>query len=176
MPVESGRVLLRGAISGLVAPTRPIAEASIRVHGIRDADLADAPPLREALPALLTALAGRVLVVSTAAVERPFLKRALRAQGLRLRGPVVDVEALGALWLHGRDGRIRRHVPLGLLAAALKLPAERPHVAIGDALTTAQVFIALASHLDAADPQTVASLARAPRQLASLRAFHTGWA
>ena len=40
------------------------------------------------------------------------------------------------------------------------LPAHRPHTADGDALTTAQVFLALATHLDALEPQTVGSLQR----------------
>ncbi len=47
---------------------------------------------------------GGVLVAHTAAIERAFLGRALRAQGLRLRGPIVDTEVLGRLWLHDRDG------------------------------------------------------------------------
>jgi DNA polymerase-3 subunit epsilon len=36
-----------------------------------------------------------------------------------------------------------------------------PHDALGDALTTAQVFIALATHLDARRPATVRSLTAA---------------
>ncbi len=174
LPIEAGRIQLCEATSGLVRPTRPMSDTSIMVHGIRAVDLADAPPLDEALAPLLTAIAGRVLVVHTEAVERPFLGRALREQGLALRGPVIDVEVLGALWLHERDGQLRHAWPLAELAGALGLPAERPHVAIGDALTTAQVFIALAAHLDAAAPQTVGSLARARRRLASLRVFHSG--
>jgi DNA polymerase III epsilon subunit-like protein len=37
---------------------------------------------------------------------------------------------------------------------------HRPHVAEGDALTTAQLFLALVTHLERAEPQTIASLAR----------------
>ena len=37
---------------------------------------------------------------------------------------------------------------------------HRPHAADGDALTTAQVFLALANRLDKREPQTVGSLAR----------------
>jgi DNA polymerase-3 subunit epsilon len=44
------------------------------------------------------------------------------------------------------------------LAGALGQPAETPHHALGDALTTAKLFISLASLLDAVSPQTVASL------------------
>jgi DNA polymerase III subunit epsilon len=172
IPIEEGRVQLGGAVSGLVRPGREISDASIRVHGIRAADLARAPLLGDAIDPLLRTISGRVLVVHTAAVERAFLGRALRAQGVRLRGAMVDTEVLGRLWLHQRDGEPRRRLGLGEIAAALALPADRPHDALGDALTTAQVFIALASHLDASHAETVGSLRRARARLETLRAFH----
>ncbi len=174
IPIDGARIRLRGAASGLVRPTRELSEASIRIHGIRTTDLAQAPALEEAIGPLLGALAGRVLIAHSAAVETTFLRRALRQQGLKLRGPVVDTEVLGRVWLHARDGKLRRHVHLGELATALGLPADRPHVAVGDALTTAQVFLALASHLDAEHPETVDSLADAHHRLHSLRFFHAG--
>ena len=119
-------------------------------------------------------IAGRILVVHTAAIERAFLGRALRRDGVRLRGPLVDTEVLGRLWLHERDGQSRRHVSLAELASLLGLPADRPHDALGDALTTAQVFIALATHLDAGRAETIGSLARATARLESLRLLHWG--
>jgi DNA polymerase III subunit epsilon len=171
IPIRAGRVQLHGAVSGLVRPRREISETSIRVHGIRAADLASAPLLREAIGPLLRAITGCVLVVHTAAVERAFLGRALREQGVRLRGPIADTEVLGRVWLHPGESRLRDRLPLGDLAAALGLPAERPHEALGDALTTAQAFIALATHLDALGPETVGSLARAKPRLEALRMF-----
>ena len=93
-------------------------------------------------------LAGRVPVFHTAVVERAFLGRELRRRRLRLPAE-ADTEALGRLWLRERDGV----APAGLLAGAagalLGQPAETPHHALGDALTTAKAFIALATHLDA---------------------------
>jgi len=73
--------------------------------------------------------------IRSAAVERAFLGRALREYGLRLRGPLVDTEVLGRVWLHERDGGVRRRLPLGELASALRLPSDRPHDALSDALT-----------------------------------------
>ena len=84
---------------------------------------------------------------------------------------MIDTEVLGRVWLHERDGRGPSHISLGDLAMALGLPAERPHHALGDALTTAQVFIALAAHLNALKPETAGSLARAGQRLKLLRAF-----
>ena len=171
IPIDDGRVKLDGAVEGLARPSRELSEASIRVHGIRTADLVRAPRLADAIGPLLEAITGRVLVVHSAAVERAFLGKAMREQGLRLRGPLIDTEVLGQLWLAERDDRPPRRIALGELAAALGLPAERPHEALGDTLTTAQVFIALAAHLDALNRETVGSLARAGQRLGALRAF-----
>lgn len=168
IPIDDGRLRLGGAVSSLVRPTRESEEAAILVHGIRASDLAHAPPLEEAVTPLLAAIAGRGLVFHSAGIDRPFLQRAL---GFRLRAPIVDTEVLGRLWLFEREGRLRRRLSLGELAAALGLPAERPHDALADALTTAQAFIALASHLDALRPQTVGSLTSAQRGVDSIALF-----
>jgi DNA polymerase-3 subunit epsilon len=171
IPIEDGRIRPGEAVSSLIRPTRELDEASIRVHGLRAVDLAVAPDLSSGIAPLIKALTGRIVVFHFAAVDRPFLSRALREKGVRLRGPVIDTEVLGRLWLHERDGHVRRTISLGDLASALGLPAERPHDALGDALTTAQAFIALATHLGARDGETVGSLARAGRRLDAVRMF-----
>ena len=103
-------------------------------------------------------MTGRVLVAHAAWVERAFLGRLLRTRGARLRGAVIDTSVLGRLWLAERDGRAPATLSLTALAAALGLPIHRPHRAAGDALTTAQAFIALAALLG---DETVRSLADA---------------
>jgi DNA polymerase III subunit epsilon len=170
IPIEDGRVRLSAAVHGRVRPRRAIGEAAIRVHGIRAADLADAPPLEVAIEPLLAVLAGRIPVVHVAAVERGFLRPALRRQGVRLRGPMIDTSVLGLVWLHERDGSGPRRASLTDLAGALGLPAHHPHDAVGDALTTAQAFVALATHLDARRAETVRSLLAAERRLELLLA------
>jgi DNA polymerase-3 subunit epsilon len=173
VPIDDGRVRLNGAVEGLTRPVQPMTEASIRVHGIRAVDLADAPPLEIALDPLLAAMAGRIPVVHVAAVERSFLRPALRRLGVRLRRPMIDTSVLGPLWLHERDREGPGFTSLAELAAALGLPSHHPHDASRDALTTAQVFIALATHLDARRAETVRSLASAQRRLDSLRTYHS---
>ncbi len=171
VPIEEGRVQPGRAVEGYVRPDGAISASTIRVHGLRAADLADAPPLALAIDRLLAAMAGRVPVVHVAGVERGFLGPALRRQGVRLRRPMIDTSVLGVVWLHERDGDAPREVSLSDLAIALGLPVHAPHVAFGDALTTAQVFIALAMHLDARHPETVRSLTTAERRLESLLAY-----
>ena len=171
VPIEDGRVQPGQAADGYVRPVGAISAGSIRVHGLRAADLADAPPLALAIDRLLAAMAGRIPVVHVAGVERGFLGPALRRHGVRLRRSMIDTNVLGVLWLHERDGDAPHDVSLSDLAVALGVPVHAPHVALGDALTTAQVFIALAMHLDARHPETVRSLTTAGRRLESLLAY-----
>jgi DNA polymerase-3 subunit epsilon len=171
VPIDAGRLQLAGAVAGLVRPERESSDAAIRVHGIRTADLHLSPPLADAIGPLLATIAGRGLIAHAAFIEREFLGQALRGQGARFRGPIVDTQLLGQLWLYERDGRLRQRMALAELAAELGLPADRQHDALADAQTTAQVFLALATHLDARRPETVASLAGADRRLDGLRVF-----
>jgi DNA polymerase-3 subunit epsilon len=167
IPVLEGAVALGEAMYALASPDRAPAHGAVLVHKLRSADLADAPPLSEAVDQLLRMLAGRVPVFHTAVVERTFLGRELRRRGLRLPAE-ADTEALGRLWLRGRPGS-HPPAPTGLslarLCSLLGIPGETPHHALGDALTTAKAFIALAGHLDAQTPQTVGSLRNAADEL-----------
>lgn len=172
IPVDEGRARLAGAVSGLVRPSRPVPASSIRIHGLRDADLAGAPPLEEALEPLAEAMSGRALVAHAAEVERSFLRPALRRVGVALPAAVADTRVIGRLWLWERDGRMPPEMSLSDLAGRLGLPAHAEHDALGDALTTAQVFIASATHLAARGKETVRTLAQADRRLAAIRAYH----
>lgn len=158
--VSGGRITLADATYELVRPDRMPTAETIRIHGLREADLIHAPPLEDLLDRLLAALAGRAYVAHVASVERGFLGAALSSRGLELTAPWIDTAALDR-----ERRRLRRlpaagKTPVGLseLARSLGLPVHRPHHADGDALTTAQVFIALAAHLEAFGPQTLASL------------------
>jgi DNA polymerase III subunit epsilon len=160
VPVCEGALILGEAMYTLVRPGRPPRHDSILVHKLRSADLEQAPPLDEAIDRLLEALAGRVPVFHTAMVERTFLGRELRRRRLRLPAD-ADTEVLGRLWLRLRDGVAPAGLPLARLAAVLGQPAEDPHHALGDALTTGKAFLALASHLEGAGYRTVEALTRA---------------
>jgi len=173
VPVDSGRVIAGGSLYGLCRPTRPLGEESVLIHGIRTVDLEEASPLDEAIEPLIAAMTGRVLVAHAAWVEQSFLSPVLRRQGVRLRQPVLDTQQLGRLLALEQGGRGRRP-SLDDLAGGLGLPAHRPHHALGDALTTAQVFIALASHLEELRTETVRSLARAPDRARELSTFPHG--
>jgi DNA polymerase-3 subunit epsilon len=161
--VGASRVRLDDARYELVRPRRMPDWDTIRIHGLREVDLEDAPPLPDLLGELLGALTGRVLVAHVAAIERGFLEAALEPHGLQLRNQIVDTASLTAELSRLRRERPPQREPVALddMARSLGLPIHRRHTADGDALTTAQAFIALATHLDSFEPQTVDSLVRA---------------
>lgn len=161
VPIDDGRIQLGGGVYTLVRAYKRSAVGAVLVHKLRLADVVDAPSLDHAVDLLLAVLAGRVPVFHTAAIETAFLERQFVRRHVRLPA-AADTEALGRAWLTHRDGSAPAHgISLGRLAGALGQPAETPHHALGDALTTAKLFIALASLLDTLVPQTVGSLVAA---------------
>jgi DNA polymerase-3 subunit epsilon len=159
VPVDGAAIRPGAAAHGLVRPARMPEAGSIRIHGIRPADLAHAPSPQVARDALLEALTGRLLVAHAAQVERGFLAPLLDGAGVTLRGPVADTRELGRAWLaETRPGTVAPRLALDELARRLGLPVHRPHHALGDALTTAQVFLALATRLQHRGRLSVRSL------------------
>jgi DNA polymerase-3 subunit epsilon len=158
MPVDGGRARVGGAHSRLVRPRRMPGPDSIRIHGLRGEDLVGAPPLSEVLDELLVALAGRALVAHVASLEERFVRGAMLRAGISFCNPVIDTYALAAELYSRRRVPGPRAIRLAGLARELGLPVHRPHDAAGDVLTTAQVFLALATELDAIEPQTIGSL------------------
>jgi DNA polymerase-3 subunit epsilon len=159
VPIDDGRVIVGGASAVIVRPERMPEADTIRIHGLRPVDLERAPALADALDLILAALTGRTLVAHAAWVERGFLDGMLRPIGLRPPDLVIDTAALAARVLAPvsiADGYQPR---LSDVARSLGLPVHSPHTATGDALTTAQVFLALATRLDRMAPHTVGSLA-----------------
>ncbi|HUJ35259.1 MAG TPA: exonuclease domain-containing protein [Solirubrobacteraceae bacterium] len=173
VPIDEGRIALGGGLYALVRSDTRSERGAVLVHKLRVPDLADAPPLEEAIDGVLELLAGRIPVFHTAAVENAFLRPQFARRRVRLP-EAVDTEALGRLWLSHRDGAAPEGISLGRLAAVLGHPAETPHHALGDALTTAKAFIALASLLDTVAPQTVGSLLKASRPVTAARRFGPG--
>jgi DNA polymerase-3 subunit epsilon len=173
--VAEGKVRVDDARYELIRPNRMPDAETIRIHGLREADLIEALPLPEVLDRLIEPLTGRPLVAHVAAVERGFLAAALRPQGHELRNPIVDTAMLDQELRRLRRAPAAEREPIGLSAMAreLGLPVHRPHHAEGDALTTAQAFIVLATHLDRLSTQSVGSLAGISRPGGSRRSLRS---
>lgn len=155
--VSHGRIPYGRLVYRQVRPRLPISVPAMTVHSLRAADLADAPPLDDVLDELIGLLDGRVLVAHAAWVEQAFLNRALRGRGVRLGRTVVDTAALiRACGL--ADSRPGGEPDLETVSVRLGLPVHTPHHALGDAFTTAQLFLALVTRLERSGPLTVGDL------------------
>lgn len=132
----------------LVNPGRNIPPASTRIHGITDADVADAPPLASLLVEIGEFIGEAVVVGHHVNFDLRFLNRALqRLAGCSLRNPWLDTMLLYT----GETGRMG-HYSLEEVARACGVAVTDRHTARGDALTTARIFAVLAGRLT--EPRT----------------------
>ncbi len=167
--IDHGRVRLETAFDTLVSPPpgHVVGVSSIRVHGLLPDRLARAPSIGEVLPVLARRLQGRVVVVHVADIDRPFLDRAFRAAwGCGAWMPLLDTARIAA-WFDdqpllgtGRrpDEPLMRRLPD--IARSMGVPVGRQHDAFEDALTCAQLLLALATRLEAMGMGTLGALRR----------------
>jgi DNA polymerase-3 subunit epsilon len=143
--INAGRIVCGDSYYSLIRPACQVSVASMRVHCLRPADLENAPAARDVGQEVARKLAGRIVIAHAAWIERAFLSRLLRQAGLRFAAPVIDTAALARALGYAQGGPHGREPSLELLARQLALPVYAPHHALGDAITTAAVFLALAT-------------------------------
>lgn len=168
IPIESARIIVSESVQGLVRPRTTSTSASFEIHRLREADLATAPSAPEALAPLAALIPGRIPVVHASWVERTFLRKG----GCPLPRRIVDTAVLWRLLSVERGERDPGTCSLSAIATGLGLPAHRPHTADGDTLTAAQVFLAMATHLEARGRATVRDLTSARRYLRGWQLWH----
>jgi len=130
--------------SSLIRPGRPIPADAAAVHGITDAMVTGAPPAATVAAELCRRCGDLPLVFYNASCYTPilfyFLRRTSQAP---LLSPIVDTLGL-ARGLMGTGGN-----SLSSLATRFGLPIEPRHRALGDALTTARLFLTLVPRWEA---------------------------
>jgi DNA polymerase III subunit epsilon len=170
IPVERARIIVSQEVHGLVRPRAASTGASTQIHGLRDHDLAGAPTAPEALAPLAALMRGRIPVVHAQWVERTFLRRA----ECPLPRRIVDTALLWRVLAIEHGEPDPGTCSLSLISASLGLPAHRPHTAEGDTLTAAQVFLAMATHLESRGQASVRALTNARRRLRAWQVWHGG--
>lgn len=120
-------------LATLVRPSRPIPAEATAVHGITDADVADAPSLVDVAPRVLTLLEGAVFAAHNAAFDLGMLQHGLAAVGLAYR-PVGVACTLDAFRLLEPLAPSHR---LEAICARHGIGLEDAHEALGDVVATA---------------------------------------
>ena len=151
VPLDHNGIRLAGARQVLVRPKREMAAESAVIHKITDQAAAAGLALEDALPTLLEALRGRVMIAHHARIEIQFLARACqRIYGCGIVIPTVDTEWLARRRLERRDQAYRpQELGLESVRARYNLPLHRAHDALHDAIATAELFLAQLSEYGA---------------------------
>lgn len=145
--IHEGRIQTEENFYCEVRPRQLPSHQSVQIHGLRGIDLAKADPIESIIPDLLPRLRSRVFIAHAAWIEYAFLKSHLRGTRLTFSKEMIDTAALARAVGYSADDK--GHEPsLEFLARSLQLPVYAPHNALGDALTTAVVFLALATELE----------------------------
>ena len=145
--IHQGRISSKSNFYQVIKPTGHPSISSVLIHGLRSVDLESAKPLQEVIPNLVLELTGRTLIAHAAWVERAFLAEKFKGTGFTYPNQVLDTASLArACGIKALESG--KEPSLEFIARHLGLPVYSPHHALGDALTTAVVFLALASDLE----------------------------
>ncbi|MBS0248038.1 MAG: CBS domain-containing protein [Proteobacteria bacterium] len=137
--LEGGKLVEASAWRQLVNPGGPIPEASTRVHHIDDGMVADAPRFAGAWPGLAERMDGAVVIGHTVGFDLAVLKHECQRAGLNWQQPrILDTNLLAQVVEPRLGGYSLEH-----LASWLNVPLADRHAALGDAITTARIFLAL---------------------------------
>ena len=138
--------------STLVNPGSPISPYVIRLTGITNEMVADAPKISEILPRFEEFVEGSVLVAHNAPFDTSFVTAA--RGGNRLPNPVLDTLKLARILIPGLP-----KYRLASLVAHLGIRQLPNHRALSDASATAGVLLELLPRLDGAGVRTVGEAA-----------------
>ncbi len=145
--LRDGKVDLSTAESLIVRPSGEVGD-SASVHGLTDTLVGDGLDWGTALDKVVQVLAGRVLLVHHAGLDKALLDRmCIRRFGARLIVPVVDTLAL-EYRRRQRNHPVEAGESLRLsdVRGTYSLPRYVAHDCLVDAIATAELLIACAAH------------------------------
>ena len=145
--IQAGSIGLDSAHHLLLSPEGSVGQ-SATIHQLRDCELADGADSLRVLEAFLAAAAGHILVFHHAALDLAYLDRLCQQHyGAPLLMPVVDTLALERRRLARRDQPIGSgELRLQACRERYGLPDYPAHNALVDALATAELLLAQATH------------------------------
>jgi DNA polymerase-3 subunit epsilon len=170
--VRGGEIL--GRFQTLVDPKGQIPPLIAVLTGITNAMVADAPPLRQVLPAFLAFAENTVIVAHNAPFDTGFLRRACEALDYPYpKWPVLDTAALARAIL------LRDEVPncrLATLARHFRSGTTPNHRALTDAEATVDVLHGLIERVGNLGVHTIEDLREFTRRVSPQRRAKRTWA
>ena len=144
------RIMTSERLELLVRPERGVSAGSVRIHRLREQDVAQGLPVEEAVKQLLHFIGSRPLVGYYLEFDVAMLNRAVRPLlGIGLPQPKVEVSALYYEHKFNQLPPYQQHdnadidLRFDRLMADLQLPVRDAHDALNDAVMAALAFIKL---------------------------------
>ncbi len=144
------RIMTSERLELLVRPERGVSAGSVRIHRLREQDVAQGLPVEEAVKQLLHFIGSRPLVGYYLEFDVAMLNRAVRPLlGIGLPQPKVEVSALYYEHKFKQLPPYQQHdnadidLRFDRLMADLQLPVRDAHDALNDAVMAALAFIKL---------------------------------
>jgi DNA polymerase III subunit epsilon len=136
--IVNNRILFEDVFEELVDPRRDIPMASYRIHGINHEMVAEKDPIEKVLPRFRQFVADTVLVGHNIAFDMKMITRKEKTTRIRFTNPILDTLLLSAV-LHP----IHEQHDMENIARRLGINIIGRHTALGDAISTAQIFVKL---------------------------------
>jgi DNA polymerase-3 subunit epsilon len=154
--VRGGKVLKVDTFHSLVDPRMEIPAESIKIHGITQSMVEDAPTIRQVLPQFNEWVGNAVLVAHNAAFDMKMLE--VSTEGREL--PILSNPVLDTLFLsYGAHRDLVGH-SLDAMADRMGIVIEGRHTSLGDAIATAEILVRLIPILENRGVRTLAEAKR----------------
>ncbi|GGY08929.1 3'-5' exonuclease [Litchfieldella qijiaojingensis] len=145
--VRGDRVLTSDSLDLRLQRPASLTGDSIRIHGLRGIDLVGGDCVRDALVKLLDFIGNRPLLGWRIDFNLTVINRHLRPLlGFDLPNSVIDVEQRYARNLRRSHPVIEPCLSFESVADALRVPVMGRHTALGDAVTTALMYVRMQKH------------------------------
>ena len=126
-----------------VNPQRTIPPESTVIHGITDADVKDAPDIKQALPDVMDFIGDAIIVGHHIQFDIRFLNKTLKPYlGMTLQNPWLDTMLL----FLAHEKRLG-HYQLDEVASHCGIDIHNRHTALGDAIAAGELFVYLTNKL-----------------------------
>ncbi len=157
LPLKAGRTDEKAALRFLINPGEPIPPAAAAIHHIDDRTVKGAPGFAAVWPEFAAVLSGAVLIGHTLGFDLAVIKRECARAGLAWDSPrTLDTALLAQVVAPQLGGFTLEH-----LSSWLGLTVDGRHSALGDAVLTARIFLALIPKLREGHIRTLAEAEQA---------------
>jgi DNA polymerase-3 subunit epsilon len=147
--VKQQQISLKNSYHQIIKTKEDLSADNVIIHQITDQQKEQGAPLKEVVESLLKALAGKVMLVHFARIERQFLQQAcLELYGVSPPFPMIDTLMVAKRQLDKKD---IAYDPSELRLSALRqkqgLPNHFAHNALNDAIATAELLMVQVSNM-----------------------------